>query len=145
MSRETVQKNGISIFGTKVTHSNMCIANSPNCGRMCEKRFAHGHWSFLGPRAEKKWCGTRTYKLNGKWDRVAEDMMLNFSESGYRGTGQIGRLMSRVFFTSRRRIIQRERMDPWEHEDRSSFVNTTPQMTYFLGEKRVQNHYRKKL
>ena len=23
------------------------------------------------------------YKPNGKWDRVAEDMMLNFSESGH--------------------------------------------------------------
>ena len=37
------------------------------------------------------------------------------------GTGQIGRLMSRVYFTSRQRILQSERMDPWEHEDRSSF------------------------
>ena len=26
---------------------------------------------------------THTYKPNGKWDRVAEDMMLNFSESGH--------------------------------------------------------------
>ena len=47
------------------------------------KRFAHGHWSFPRPGSEKKWCGTHTYKPNGKWDRVAEDMMLNFSESGH--------------------------------------------------------------
>ena len=39
----------------------------------------HGHWSFLGPGSEKKWHGTHTYKPNGKWDRVAEDMMLNIS------------------------------------------------------------------
>ena len=24
------------------------------------KRFAHGHWSFLGPGSEKKWYGTHT-------------------------------------------------------------------------------------
>ena len=47
------------------------------------KRFAHGHWSFLGLGSEKTWYGTHTYKPNGKWDRVAEDMMLNFSESGH--------------------------------------------------------------
>ena len=31
-----------------------------------------------------------------------------------------GRLMSRVFVISRQRSIQSKRMDPWEHEDRSS-------------------------
>ena len=46
------------------------------------KRFAHGHWSFLGPGSEKKWCGTYNYKPNAEWDRVAADMMLNFGESG---------------------------------------------------------------
>ena len=30
--------------------------------------------------------------------------------------------MSRVYFTSRQRIIQSEGMDPWEREDRSSFA-----------------------
>ena len=35
-------------------------------------------------------------------------------------TWQIGRLMTRENFTSRERSIQRGRMDPWEHEDRSS-------------------------
>ena len=37
------------------------------------------------------------------------------------GTGQIEWLMSRVHITSTQHIIQSERMDPWEHEDRSSF------------------------
>ena len=58
------------------------------------RRFAHGHWSFLGPGSEKKWCGTHPYKPNGKWDRVAEDMMLNFSESGhpvFRGPSALAR------------------------------------------------------
>ena len=37
------------------------------------------------------------------------------------GRGKIGKLMSRVYSSSRRPIIQTERMDSWEHEDRSSF------------------------
>ena len=52
----------------------------PSCSRICEN-IAHGHWSFHGPGSEKKWYGTHTYKPNGKWDRVAEDMMVNFSET----------------------------------------------------------------
>ena len=39
------------------------------------RRFAHGHWSFLGLGSEKKWYGTHTYKPNGKMGyRVAEDI-----------------------------------------------------------------------
>ena len=37
------------------------------------------------------------------------------------GTCQIGRLMSRVHFTSTQLIIQSRGIGPWEHEDRSSF------------------------
>ena len=47
------------------------------------RRFAPRHWSFLGPEPKKKWYGTQKYTPNGKWDRVAEDMMLNISESGH--------------------------------------------------------------
>ena len=60
----------------------MCIASS-QIVEVCANRFAHGHWSFLGLGSEKKRYGTHTYKPNGKWDRVAEDVMLNFSESGH--------------------------------------------------------------
>ena len=62
----------------------MCIANSKIVADHA-KRFAHGHWSFLWPGSEKKWYGTHThtYKPNGEWDRVAEVMMLNFSETGH--------------------------------------------------------------
>ena len=45
--------------------------------------FAHGHWSFLGRGSEKKWYGTHMYKPNGERDRVAGDMVINFSESGH--------------------------------------------------------------
>ena len=49
----------------------------------CARKFAQGQWWFLGLGSEKKWYGTHTYKPDGEWDRVAEDMMVNFSESGH--------------------------------------------------------------
>ena len=52
----------------------MFIANSKTVAEYA-RRFAHRYWSFLGPGSEKKWHGSHTYKPNGKWDRVAEDMM----------------------------------------------------------------------
>ena len=57
----------------------LCIANS----KTVAGRFAHGHWSFLGLGSEKKWYGTHTYKPNGERHHVAEDSMINFSESGH--------------------------------------------------------------
>ena len=33
--------------------------------------------------SEKEWYGIHIYRPNGEWNRVAEDMMLNFSESGH--------------------------------------------------------------
>ena len=60
----------------------MCIANSQIVAEYT-RRFAHGHWSCLGLGSEKKWYGTHTYKPNREWDRVAEDMIINFSESGH--------------------------------------------------------------
>ena len=52
-----------------------------NAHRVTEyaRRFARGHWSFPGPGSEKKWYGTNTYKSNGEWDDVAENMLLNFA------------------------------------------------------------------
>ena len=71
----------------------MCIANSGTVAG-CAKRFTHGRWSFLGSGSEKKWYGSNTYKPNGEWDDVAEQMLLNFSESGhpvFRGTSALVR------------------------------------------------------
>ena len=47
------------------------------------RTFPRGHWSFLGPGSEKKWYGAYTDKPDGSWDRMAENMMMNFSESGH--------------------------------------------------------------
>ena len=58
------------------------------------RRFAPGHWSFLGPGSEKKWCGTHTYKSNGERESVPEIMMINFCESGhpvFRGSSALER------------------------------------------------------
>ena len=59
----------------------MCIANSLNVAEYARK-FAQGHWSFLGPGSEKKRYGTHD-KPNGEWDDVADITMINFSESGH--------------------------------------------------------------
>ena len=45
------------------------------------RKFPRGHWSFLEPGSEKKWYGTYTDKPDGSWDRMAQEMMLNFSDS----------------------------------------------------------------
>ena len=82
-----------TLYGEKKGNEELCIANSKIVTEYA-KRFAHGHWSFLGPGSEKKWCGTHMYKPNGEWDPVAEDMMLNFSESGnpiFRGSSALDR------------------------------------------------------
>ena len=47
------------------------------------RNFTSGHWSFLGFGSEEKWYGTCTGKPDGSWDRVAEEMMANFSRSGH--------------------------------------------------------------
>ena len=48
-----------------------------------QKIFSPGKWSFLGPGSENKWYSTHEYKPQGEWDRVAELMMMEFSESGH--------------------------------------------------------------
>ena len=47
------------------------------------KRFGAGQWSFLGPGSEKKWYSISEDSPQGEWDRVAEQMMIKFAESGH--------------------------------------------------------------
>ena len=47
------------------------------------RRLSPGRWSFFGPGSEKKCYSTHEIKPQGKWDRVAELMMIKFSESGH--------------------------------------------------------------
>ena len=54
-----------------------CIANCTLVS-LFAKRFPAGRWSFLGPGSETKWYSTDKEKPGGKWDRVAELMMIKF-------------------------------------------------------------------
>ena len=46
------------------------------------KRFGIGRWSFIGPGSEKKWYPSEN-NPQGEWDRIAEDMLLEFAKSGH--------------------------------------------------------------
>ena len=68
-----------------------CESNA-NCVSIYATRFSPGRWSFFGPGSEKKWYSTYDSKPRGKWDRVAELMMIKFGESGhtvFRSTGTL--------------------------------------------------------
>ena len=45
------------------------------------RRFGIGQWSFIGPGSEKKWCSSEN-SPQGAWDNIAEQMLLEFAESG---------------------------------------------------------------
>ena len=45
------------------------------------ERFGIGQWSFIGPGSEKKWYLSETSPR--AWDHIAEDMLLQFAESGH--------------------------------------------------------------
>ena len=47
------------------------------------KRFSRGHWSFLGPGNEEQLLRTHIYKLEGKWDSIATEMVGHFKETGH--------------------------------------------------------------
>ena len=70
-----------------------CEANA-NLVSIYARRFSPGRLSFLGPRSGKKWYSTHESKPQGEWDRVAELMMIKFSESGhsvFRSTSPLSR------------------------------------------------------
>ena len=70
-----------------------CESNA-NLVSVYARRFPPGRWSFLGPGSEKKRYSTHEYKPQGEWNRVAEQMMMEFSESGhpvFRATSPLSR------------------------------------------------------
>ena len=70
------------IAWTAEGNNEQCEYNSQTVAEHA-RRFHHGHWSFLRPGSDVKWYGTYTDKPDGSWDRMAEEMMLNFSDSGH--------------------------------------------------------------
>ena len=47
------------------------------------RKVPRGRWSFLGPGSEKKWYGTYSDDPDGSRDKIAQQMMVNFSESSH--------------------------------------------------------------
>ena len=68
------------IWGTK-DNEQECIANATFVS-LFVKRFPAGRWSFLGPGSEKKWYSAEN-SPEGAWDHIAEEMVLEFAESGH--------------------------------------------------------------
>ena len=58
-----------------------CLANA-GVVKVLAKRFGIGQWSFLGPGSEKKWYSAEN-SPQGAWDNIAEEMLLEFAESGH--------------------------------------------------------------
>ena len=72
----------MTLYGELQENEDNCMANSLNVAT-CARRFSLGCWSYVGPGCEKKWYGTHVNKPNGEWNRVAENMMINFAETGH--------------------------------------------------------------
>ena len=47
------------------------------------RRFGIGQWSFIGPGSEKKKWYPSENSPQGAWDHIAEEMLLEFAESGH--------------------------------------------------------------
>ena len=58
-----------------------CLANA-GVVKVLARRFGIGQWSFIGPGSEKK-CYSSENSPQGAWDSIAEQMLLEFAESGH--------------------------------------------------------------
>ena len=50
--------------------------------KVLARKFGVGQWSFIGPVSEKKWNSAEN-SPQGAWDNIAEEMLLEFAESGH--------------------------------------------------------------
>ena len=58
-----------------------CLANAETV-KVLARRFGIGQWSFIGPGSEKKWYSSENSPQRA-WDDIAEQMLLEFAESGH--------------------------------------------------------------
>ena len=58
-----------------------CVANS-RVVTVFAKKLGIAHWSFIGPGSENKWSSMEENSLQGIWDHLAEQMLVEFAESG---------------------------------------------------------------
>ena len=59
-----------------------CLANA-RVVKVLARRFGIGQWSFIGPGSEKKWSSAEENSSQGAWDHIADEMLLQFAESGH--------------------------------------------------------------
>ena len=69
------------IFCDRYDNKDECLRNA-NIAKTFAGRFGIGQWSFIGPGSEKKWYPSEN-SPQGAWDHIAEDMWLQFAESGH--------------------------------------------------------------
>ena len=58
-----------------------CLPNA-RVVKVLASKFGVGQWSFIGPGSEKKWYSAEN-SPQGAWDNIAEEMLLEFAESGH--------------------------------------------------------------
>ena len=58
-----------------------CLANA-GVVKVLARKFGIGQWSFIGPGSEKKWYSSENSPQRA-WDNIAEQMLLEFAESGH--------------------------------------------------------------
>ena len=58
-----------------------CLRNAESV-KVFARRLGIGHWSFIGPGSEKKWYSSEN-SSQGAWNNIAEQMLLEFAESGH--------------------------------------------------------------
>ena len=51
--------------------------------KVLARRFGVGQWSFIGPGSEKKCYSGGENSPQGAWDHIADEMLLEFEESGH--------------------------------------------------------------
>ena len=59
-----------------------CLANA-GVVKVLARKFGVGQWSFIGPGFEKKWYSGEENSPQGAWDHIADEMLLEFAESGH--------------------------------------------------------------
>ena len=70
-----------------------CLANA-GVVKVLARRFGVGQRSFIGPGSEKKWYSMEENSPQGIWDHIADEMLLEFGESGcpiFRATTPLSR------------------------------------------------------
>ena len=69
------------IFCDRYDNKDECLKNA-NYVKTFAGRFRIGQWSFIGPGSETKWYSSEN-SPQGAWDNIAEQMLLEFAESGH--------------------------------------------------------------